>query len=62
MRSDKTSGNSRSFQSSMVIFGNNYPHRLTILFVHFEVSTLKCENDASDITFFKEALTRREGC
>ena len=62
MRTDKTTGKCPSFEYTLVIFGNNYRDRLSILLVHLQVSTLKSEKDTRDMTFFKEALTDRKRC
>ena len=62
MRTDKTTANSGGFHYTLLIFGNRHPHRLTILFLHLQVSTLKWHKDTRDTTFFKEALTDCQCC
>ena len=48
--------------SSLAFNGNNHSHLVSILFVDLQVCTLKCVKDATHMTYFKEALTRRQGC
>ena len=62
MRTEKTTANSRRFDYTLLIFGNRHADGLSILFVHLQLSTLKCEKDTRDMTFFKEALTDCQRC
>lgn len=62
IRTEKTTANSAWFAYTLLIFGNRDPHRLSIVFVHFQVCTLKWQKDTRDMTFFKEALTQCQRC